>query len=58
MVEEWNARSDLRLALAVKVEADGDAGLFGVARDSGLPDLHPVIKTERLAKNKAQLRRQ
>ena len=40
VVEERDAGFDGGFALAVEVEADGDAGFFGVARDFGLPGFH------------------
>jgi hypothetical protein len=44
----------LRFALAVEAEVDGDAGFFGVPRNSGLPGFHAAIKTEPGSEDKAQ----
>jgi hypothetical protein len=57
VVKEGDAGFDLRFAPAVEVEVDGDAGFFGVPRNSGLPGFHTAIKTKLPSKNKAQLRR-
>jgi hypothetical protein len=40
VVEEWDAGFDRGFSQAVEVEADGDAGFFGVARDFCLPGFH------------------
>ncbi len=55
VVEERNAGFNFGFAAAVKVEADGNFGFRGVARNGCLPDFHAVIESNRRAKNKAQL---
>ena len=54
VVEERDAGANVGLALAVEVQADGYPGFFGVPFEAAFARFHGKIKTERLAKKKAQ----
>ncbi len=56
VIKKGDAGFDFGFAAAIEIEADGNIGLPGVARNGCLPDFHAGIKSNRPAKNKAQLR--
>ena len=57
VVKKRNAGFEGRFALAIEIQARGDAGFFGVTSDAGLPGFHGGIKSKLLLEDKAQLRR-
>ena len=52
VVQKRDAGPDRGFALAVQVKANGDAGLFGVPRDSCQPTFMAVIEADRTSENK------